>query len=292
MSITYEEALETLESMFGAPWTRESLDQVLRHFQGHMENTVESILSHGEGDPAALLTKLTNQSTADSTTTAATQNDQELARQLARQEQVQQQQRTTTTTTTTGTNTGTGTTTRPSPPQSKKKGRGTAIDLPPDFLRVPNYSGRGGQEGGQVMDQDEALARMLQDELFSQELANNPEFAHLARGRQAARGGGQSQRASQQQRASAAAHQGPQFDGKKMMKNITEMGNETKKKLLMFGAQWSNRFAGSAAGESGAAGAAGGSSGVAHETRGLLDGDDGEEMEMTFAAESTHSKNQ
>lgn len=275
MSITYEEALATLESMFGAPWTRESLDQVLRHFQGHMENTVESILGHGDGDPAALLAKLTTQSTADSTTTAAAQNDQELARQLARQEQ-DQQQRTATS--------------RPRgvPPQSKKKGRGTAIDLPPDFLRVPNYSGRGGQEGGQVMDQDEALARMLQDELFSQELANNPEFAHLARGRQNPRG--QPQRTIQ--RASAAAHQGPQFDGKKIMKNITAMGNDTKKKLHMFAAQWSNRFASSAAGESGAAGASAGS-GVAgaHETRGLLDGDDGEEMEMTFA-ENKHNKNQ
>ena len=36
---------------------------------------------------------------------------------------------------------------------------------------------------------DEALARMLQDELFSQELANNPEFAHLARGRPRTVGG-------------------------------------------------------------------------------------------------------
>jgi hypothetical protein len=33
------------------------------------------------------------------------------------------------------------------------------------------------------MDSDEALARMLQDELFAQELRNNPEFAHLAGGR-------------------------------------------------------------------------------------------------------------
>jgi hypothetical protein len=29
---------------------------------------------------------------------------------------------------------------------------------------------------------DETLARMLQDELFSDELARNPDFAHLARG--------------------------------------------------------------------------------------------------------------
>ena len=34
MSISYEEALSTLQAMFGEPWTRESLDAVLRHFQG------------------------------------------------------------------------------------------------------------------------------------------------------------------------------------------------------------------------------------------------------------------
>jgi len=34
MSISYEEALSTLQAMFGAPWTQDSLDTVLRHFQG------------------------------------------------------------------------------------------------------------------------------------------------------------------------------------------------------------------------------------------------------------------
>ena len=47
MSITYEEALQTLESMFGEPWTRDSLDEVLRFKAGHMEETVEMILRHG-----------------------------------------------------------------------------------------------------------------------------------------------------------------------------------------------------------------------------------------------------
>jgi hypothetical protein len=210
MSITYEEALTTLESMFGAPWTRESLDLVLRHFQGHMENTVESILSHGEGAPDDLLKKLTNQTSLDSTTSVATQNDQELARQLARQEQDQQA--------------GRGRATAPA--SKNKKGRGTDTDLPPAFLRIPGYKGRGGQEGGQVMDQDEALARMLQDELFSQELANNPEFAHLARSRNNGAGRGAAQHRSGRmgelpKRGGRTAAAGPQFDGKKIMKNIT-----------------------------------------------------------------------
>ena len=162
MSITYEEALETLESMFGAPWDRDSLDLVLRHFQGHMENTVESILGHGDKDPVILLEILKSGNTA-----ANTAQDQDLARQLAIQDRQQQQQQQT------------GRAAAAAAVSSTKEpGRGTPTDLAPDFLRIPGHNG-----GGVVMDQDEALARMLQDELFSQELANNPEFAHLANSR-------------------------------------------------------------------------------------------------------------
>lgn len=80
------------------------------------------------------------------------------------------------------------------------KGRGTPTSLPADFLRIPgrkyasssstplptvdgvsdpiaSASGPGGM--GQMMS-DEQLARMLQDELFQEELRNNPEFSHLA----------------------------------------------------------------------------------------------------------------
>lgn len=69
------------------------------------------------------------------------------------------------------------------------------------------------------------------------------------------------------------------------------MGNETKKKLQIFAAQWGTRFAGNAAGEGGGGvpGSGGGVAG-AHETRGLLDDDDGEEMEMSFASAGTKPK--
>jgi len=36
MSISYEEALSTLQAMFGEKWTQESLDTVLRHFKGYV----------------------------------------------------------------------------------------------------------------------------------------------------------------------------------------------------------------------------------------------------------------
>ena len=85
----------------------------------------------------------------------------------------------------------------PTPPAGKK-GRGTPTVLPSDFLRIPgrkypsasttatsnaisdpiaSAAGPGGM--GQMMT-DEQMARMLQDELFQEELRNNPEFSHLA----------------------------------------------------------------------------------------------------------------
>jgi hypothetical protein len=167
MAITYEEALSTLESMFGDPWTRETLDLVLRHHQGHMENTVDEILRYGnDKDPNALIQQL--QSGVD-TAQLAVERDEQLARQL----QVAYEQQPTR-------RGGGSSSSRPATTESSSP-------LPPDFLRVPGYphpslSSASSHAGGAMMD-DAALARMLQDELFSQELARNPDFAHLAGGR-------------------------------------------------------------------------------------------------------------
>jgi hypothetical protein len=66
--------------------------------------------------------------------------------------------------------------------------------------------------------------------------------------------------------------------------DFSEMGNDTKNRLQSLATQWSTRFAGSAAGEGGGADAGGNGVAGAYETRGLLDSDDGEEMEMSFAS--------
>lgn len=61
MTITYDEALSTLTSMFGPPWSSETLDAVLRHHDGHMENTVETVLGwdcERQGDPEELVRRL------------------------------------------------------------------------------------------------------------------------------------------------------------------------------------------------------------------------------------------
>jgi hypothetical protein len=101
--------------------------------------------------------------------------DEQLARQLAAGGSSRQQSTSSSSTVRTG----------------NKKGRGTPTTLPDDFLRLPGYkpSTAGGSAGAArgVMD-DETLARMLQDELFSEELARNPDFAHLARGGRASGG--------------------------------------------------------------------------------------------------------
>jgi len=103
-NITYEDALNTLKSMFGNPWTQDHLDTLLRHFQGHMENTVEAVLSHGSGNPEDLIAQLqspsdqnnsNNTNNANSTGNSGdTSMDAEIARQLAAQMQREEQQQT------------------------------------------------------------------------------------------------------------------------------------------------------------------------------------------------------
>ena len=199
MSITYEEALSTLEAMFGAPWTRETLDAVLRHEKGHMENTCERILNHCEKDPQILVDRL--QSGEPDPQQAM---DEALALQLSAQEQ--------------------GGGRRPAAASGSakkaavKSGRGIPTTLPDDFLRVPGFKipAGAGASVAAPMD-DETLARMLQDELFSEELARNPDFAHLARG---SRGGGRAAAPAQRRSGSAAPPPNP-FEGINVMEKLS-----------------------------------------------------------------------
>ena len=194
MSITYEEALATLEAMFSAPWNRELLDAVLRHEKGHMENTCDRILNHGDQDPQILVDRLKAGGPEPQVAL-----DEELARQLA------------TGGSSTSTSRGGGAS---SSSAAKKKGRGTPTTLPDDFLRVPGYKRPAGRSGAPSsssaaaaangMD-DETLARMLQDELFSEELRRNPDFAHLARGGSRSNVGGMPPGARRQATAGRAA---------------------------------------------------------------------------------------
>lgn len=130
MSIGYEEALETLQAMFGEKWTRDDLDTVLRHHQGHMENTVDMILRHGDGEPTVLLEQI-EQGVDPRAQTA--EMDAALARQLSQSGRP------------------------PTSPSKPQTGRGTPTILPDDFLRLPN----GMQNSSSQLVDDEALARML-----------------------------------------------------------------------------------------------------------------------------------
>ena len=142
-----------------------------------MENTVESLLAHGDKAPQLLLDKLKNG--GDGNSTSNTAMDAQLAAQLSAA--------------------GGSATPAGAPPSSSNSTtnnsrsvtyiegytpRGTPTNLPDDFLRVnggatTNATSMGGTSQS-TLDSDEALARMLQDELFSEELRRNPDFAHLA----------------------------------------------------------------------------------------------------------------
>jgi len=221
MSITYEEALSTLNSMFSVPWTEDHLDTVLRHFEGHMENTVDAVLSHGDGTPQQLLDKLSNSKVGPD----QIEQDAELAKKIA----LEQRQPTGNGGRDTPNNTPRTIT---SPQTSVKKGRGLSTHLPDDFLRIP------GQEINAIED-DGALARMLQDKLFAEELKNNPEFAHLARGSsraQGTRGLGGNVQVGLQGAASHREYPGMnrvqnQQQGPGVMDALSGMGENAKKRL-------------------------------------------------------------
>jgi len=83
MSITYEEALGTLTAMFTTPWKEDSLDTILRHFEGHMENTVDAVLSHSDSLTEALLKRLQSSQTGAS----ISDMEEQLMRHLANQEE-------------------------------------------------------------------------------------------------------------------------------------------------------------------------------------------------------------
>jgi hypothetical protein len=247
MSISYEEALETLESMFGESWTRENLDAVLRHQQGHMENTVDMILRHGDKDPQILIDQLAAGIDPEE---SARNMDEALARQLSQGMNLPVDR------------------TMVSSTQAKK-GRGTPTTLPDDFLRIP-----GGFTVQNLAD-DEALARMLQDELFSQELARNPEFAHLARGRP---GAAPALRAGEARRSfTARGGNPPQFQPHQIMDKISELGDNARRRLQLMAAQF-NAARNANQGQQGSTASTERTSPAAAERRGLLD--DMDDMEL------------
>lgn len=255
MSITYEEALSTLESMFGESWTRDQLDVVLRNQKGHMENTCDLILRHGEGDPQVLVDQL--QAGIDPEAQARAM-DERLARQLAQGQQ-------------------TTTSTSRSPSSSARKGRGTPITLPDDFLRIPGRPITAATTTtttqSQLMD-DEALARMLQDELFTEELARNPDFAHLARGGGSGRA---TNRSSATARAGLPSQQRPAFlnaappNLNNITEKISELGDNARRRLQLLAAQFNAKNSSSEGGTAS-------SPGAQAERRGLLDDNDDLEL--------------
>lgn len=222
--ISYEEALSTLTSMFGPPWTKDHLDTLLRHFKGHMEDTVDAILGHGDGDPDVLVARL--KATPDIS------RDEALARQLVSEESLRSNYednvpKLSSMSPFPGSSTVrnrppvTSTSSQASPP--KKKGIGTPTDLPSDFLRIP-----GREYKNNSMSEDEALARMLQNEMFTAQIANNPDLAHLARANR--------RPISASNVSSQNVPQGPNI-----MDQLSELGNSAKMQLAKLAAQWNSK---------------------------------------------------
>eukprot|EP00581_Thalassiosira_minuscula_P006852 CAMPEP_0183702876 /NCGR_PEP_ID=MMETSP0737-20130205/830_1 /TAXON_ID=385413 /ORGANISM="Thalassiosira miniscula, Strain CCMP1093" /LENGTH=368 /DNA_ID=CAMNT_0025929559 /DNA_START=70 /DNA_END=1176 /DNA_ORIENTATION=+ len=346
MALSYEEALATLQSMFSDQgYSAQQLDAVLRHHGGHMEHTVETLLTHGEGTPDELIKKLPSLPAGGSAANnaggggsgSAAHNidaDEELARQLAAEDQ-RQQQRGANRSTTQSSGRGmlglasaqgggnrapppgqqrrpmASTVTAPSRPKpaaaaapkppAGTKGRGTPTVLPVDFLRIPGrkYPAGAGSSAaasnaavaGQPMS-DEQLARMLQDELFQEELRNNPEFSHLAGRRNPSVRAGAGQTAGRGGAGGGGVGWGERTD---FFDRLSELGDNAKRRFQELAAGWNDpnkqggnrRLFGGASQSLNAAN-------QGNERRGLLANDlnmDEEEEEMNFIGGGRSSGN-
>mmetsp|Transcript_26804 Transcript_26804/g.53495 ORF Transcript_26804/g.53495 Transcript_26804/m.53495 type:complete len:367 (+) Transcript_26804:162-1262(+) len=189
MTLSYDDALSTLTAMFGAPWDQDSLSKILRHHGGHMENTVDMVLTHGaENSPSSLIDKIEGRSggggggVSAAPAASATALDAAIALQLAEEEEedlerrIQAAERSSP-----GRRTFDGgvrgnsqrglsrrVAAQPPPPPTppvvpaprpQSKGRGTPTDLPDDFLRVPGFVPTTDFSAAPM--DDEQLARMI-----------------------------------------------------------------------------------------------------------------------------------
>lgn len=301
-----------------------------------MENTVEALLSHG-GPPSELIRKLPTLPSGGSANSAAGRHtidtDAELARRLAAEDERRSNSSSRRPegyrgmehgTQQSGFGLATGRSNyqntrrppqrdagaapqnfpprRPAPsPPAGTKGIGTPTTLPKDFLRIPGRTpdtALDSASSGQQMT-DEQMARMLQDELFQEELRNNPEFSHLAgRGglgssNSARIGGfpGQQQSTGRSTYAGAGAASGVGWGERTdFFDRVSELGDQARSRFQQFAANWNeNRAAGRPLFGGGPPAAP---QQRMNESRGLLSNDlglDDEEEEMAFVGGDSNS---
>lgn len=249
MAISYEEALQTLQAMFGGDsggnrqWTRQRLDVVLRHEKGHMENTCELILQHGDRDPQQLVDRLISDEPEPQVAL-----DERLVRELVSSTE----QKSTVSSSLAALSENNNMNSIAGATSNTRKSRGTPTTLPDFFLRLPGSSSplpslsisvTGTNFGGinepqqQMMD-DERLARLLHDELFGEELARNPDFTYLSRQQKAivSRSDNNARVSSARLPGApitAAPLQNP-FDGVNVMQRISNIGDGARRRLQLF----------------------------------------------------------
>lgn len=300
MSLSYEEALSTLQSMFADQgYTSAHLDAVLRHQGGHMENTVETLLLHGDGSPEELIRKLpiltpgAPLGSSNDSYQCSIDQDAELARQLAAAEEhavannINRRSGPVAATTgggggvslsshiptSTNVHAGLGSVEQQQSSMSNNENndnttittttkKGRAVVLPTDFLRIPgrtyptdnntntesssSWSSRSAGGTNNMMMTDEQLARMLQDELFQEEIRNNPEFRHLAgrRNPRASAGGVIPQQAvgrSNYAGTGQVGGTGLEEVGKEMIEGLSKLGDAARRRFQVLASNWNDQ---------------------------------------------------
>ena len=165
-----------------------------------MENTIETVLQHGDGDPEVLLQRL-----RDPESVVRIDTDEEIARRLEQSSMSDSQNISSS-----------NENTKQAPNEDFSLPQ---VLLPNDFLRIPGYEhGEVATATNEAGMSDEQLAMMLQEQDLQEHLRRNPEFSHLA---------GQGQ---QQRQARSAGYpgsiRGPSNDeGPNIMENLSSKYN-------------------------------------------------------------------
>uniref|UniRef100_A0A7S1U322 CUE domain-containing protein n=1 Tax=Phaeomonas parva TaxID=124430 RepID=A0A7S1U322_9STRA len=224
MAVSFEDAVATLHGMFSS-YDRDTLGRILTQNNYHMENTVEAILKlEGEGDKPA----------------EDTSGDAELAARLAAE--LNQQP--------TMEQAGASSGVPPSAPQAAAaagggggakpagpKGRGALVTLPDGFLRIPGGGVASSTSHEQLLS-DEQLARMLQNEMFREELERDAELSRYVN-----EGGGGGAAAS---RTSAGQAGGSPSNKPSMMTRFGSMSSAARARLSAMAVRFNNRQGGAA----------------------------------------------
>lgn len=216
MSISFEEAVDSLSSMFPT-WDRDTLEALLSANENHLENTIENIFSMQ--DVYQTSSSSTSNVTQGQTYMDKFENKNNKNNSRATESKFNNDYR-----------------------ENKDGKRGIKVTLPDDFLRPPSFN-RGNRSNSGPINAltigDEQLALMLQNEIFKNQVESTlgNDFMQGIRSENTQRNRQQSSFSNQSRQPSQQSEGIPDMG---ILKGLSSMGEAAKRSLTQLALQFSN----------------------------------------------------